>query len=178
MIPENHALHDEARLLEAENVHNADNEPPKVMRLLAIAQRHATTLRRPDPTQTPRLRHQPGCRTRRHHPANDSTRCRPQDQAEAPSKRRSSMTPEQHAREAERLLADADRYDLGDPAQCAAAAVVTARAHVHATLATARPTRTGGRLIPERDRCSEGDALTRCVLPRGHRGQHQLEQRL
>jgi hypothetical protein len=88
------------------------------------------------------------------------------------------MTPEQHAREAERLLAAADRYDLGDPAQCAAAAVVTARAQVHATLATVRPARTGKRTLQDQDRCSEGDVFTRCALPRGHRGQHQLEQRL
>jgi len=46
-------LHDETRLLGAENVHNADNEPPKVMRLLAIAQVHDTLC--DDPTDTNRL---------------------------------------------------------------------------------------------------------------------------
>ena len=84
------------------------------------------------------------------------------------------MTSKEHSREAERLLADADRYDLGDPAQCAAAAVVTARAQVHATLATARRTSTGKRLVPVRDRCNEGDdAMSLCVLARGHRGEHK-----
>ena len=84
------------------------------------------------------------------------------------------MTPEEHAREAERLLADVDRYDLADPAQCAAAAVVTARAQVHATLARARRTGTEKQSVPVPNRCDKGDdVMSPCVLARGHRGEHR-----
>lgn len=51
------------------------------------------------------------------------------------------MTPEDHAVEAESLLAYArDEYQHGDDTDRAEAALVVARAQVHATLATVRPT--------------------------------------